>query len=328
MRSYWSRSRFPGGATLAGATALTLTLFAAVPSAARAQGDELDSVCAGGLTGPVAECYLAAAAVRLIHPRVGTGLWGGSPMPGSASTLGMRLGSLPRLSTSGRLIVVPMELPPLTDRSVDDGSRALAAGLSGQTTIGLLPGWSPLPTVGGFMSLDGAVRASWLLLPGGQGFDQGSVLGASLGLRLGLLRESFTLPGISVTGSYGRSTNVTFGDPQGSGDGHIQGAVAHWGLAGTASKRVGPVGVTAGATLDRYTSAVEFSYRGAPLGGQRADAATDRFSVFGNVSWTFLILHAALEAGWQESPVPEGIPSSVSLDPTGWWAGLAIRLSI
>lgn len=302
-----------------------LALFA--PRAAHAQ-DDLSVACASQAADQAAECFLAASAVRLIHPRVGTALWGGSPVPGSASTLGMRLGSMPRFSASGRTVLLPMELPPLPDRSVSAGSEALAVAFSAQTTMGILTGWSPLPTVGGFLSLDGIVRGSWLLLPGGQGFEEGSVLGGSLGLRLGLLRESFTLPGVSLTGAYGRSTRFAFGDPGGTGDGHIESAVDNWSLTGAASKRIGPVGLTGGVARARYAGDVEFSYSGQPQGPERADASTYRWSAFGNVSWTLLILHAAVEAGWQEAPVPEGIPTSVSIDPSGWWVGVALRLSI
>lgn len=316
--SYWSR------------LALAAALLGVVPATTHAQDDDLAATCrAAG--DPGAECFLAASAVRLIHPRVGTALWGGSPVPGSASTLGMRLGSIPRFTVAGRVVVVPMELPPLRDRSQSQGSRALAAALSGQTTVGILPGWSPLPTVGGFMSLDATVRGSLLLLPDDKGFEDGSVLGGAVAVRLGLLRESFTLPGVSVTGSYGRSTGFSFGDPA-TDDGHIHGAIGNWSLTGAVTKRVGPVGMTGGVALDRYTGDVEFSYRPVPPAGARvhetARADTDRWSAFGNLSWTFLVFHASLEAGWQEAPTPEELPASVSVDPTGWWAGLAFRLSI
>lgn len=314
-------------ATLAMALACAFAAGLVLPRPAHAQ-DDLAAVCAAHPVGPAAECHLAASAVRLIHPRVGTALWGGSPVPGSASTLGMRLGSLPRFSVSGRVVMLPMELPPLADRGVTEGSRALTGGVSAQVTLGILPGWSPLPTVGGFLSLDGVARGSWLHLPRGQGFEDGGVLGGSLGLRLGVLRESFTLPGVSVTGAYGRSTGFAFGDPVGAGDGgHIDGAVENWSLTGAVTRRVGPVRLTGGAALDRYTGDVELSYRGQPP-PERVAAATDRWSAFGNVSWTLLVMHAVLEAGWQESPMPAGLPESITVDPTGWWAGLALRLSI
>lgn len=307
-----------------------VALLAAFPFSVRAQSDDLDAACASAPFATAGECYIAAAAVRTIHPRVGTALWGGSPVPGTASTLGMRFGSFPRVSVSGRLIVLPMELPPLPNRvgGANESARAFTAGLSGQTTVGILPGWSPLPTIGGMFAVDGIGRASWLHLPDGQGFQQANVFGGLLGLRLGLFRESFTLPGVSVTGSYGLSTKVGFGDPADRGDGHIESRIGNWNVTGAATKRVGPVGLTAGAAMDRYAGDVEFSYVGGPPAGDQADAVTDRWSAFANVSLTLLIFHASLEGGWQESPVPHGLPADVTVDPTGWWAGLAFRMSI
>lgn len=326
---------FRSAALILGVVLLGLVLD---PNPLRAQSDDLDAACASAPGALSSECYLSAAAVRLIHPRVGTALFGGSPVPGTASTLGMRLGSLPRFSVSGRTIVLPLELPPLRERvsslppmpnrPATEGTRALAFGLSGQSTVGLLSGWSPLPTVGGVLSVDAIGRASWLHLPGGQGFHDTNVLGASLGLRIGALRESFTLPGVSVTGSYGRSTSITFGEPRDPSGGHINSGVGNWSLTGALTKRIGAVGLTGGVALDRYTGDVEFSYVGGPLAGERADAATDRWSAFVNASWTFLILHASLEAGWQEAPTPAGLPPGTELDPTGWWIGTALRMSI
>ena len=270
----------------------------------------------------------------MVQPRVALALLGGSPVPGTASTLGMRIGSFPRLSFSGRLSVVPMEIPPLVDRSDGEGTGALMAGLSGQATVGLLTGWSPLPTVGGLFSLDLIARASWASLPEEKGFRDGSVWGWSAGLRLGALRESFTLPGISLTGSYGRTGHVALGDPRGAGA-YIDGAIADWNATLAASKRIGPVGVTAGVAWDRYTSEVDFAFPGpGSVPGEQvqvqdvADATTERWSAFTNVSWTFLIAHGSLEAGWQEAPVPDGLPSDVTVDPAGWWVGAALRLSI
>jgi hypothetical protein len=250
----------------------------------------------------------------------------------------MRLGSFPRFSLSGRTILLPMELPPLADRAVNlepmpslrsgEGVSALAFGLSGQATVGLLSGWSPLPTVGGVLAVDAIGRASWLHLPGDQGFDGTSVWGGSLGVRVGALRESFTLPGVSVTGSYGRSTSFTFGEPDDPTGGHVETGVGNWNVTGAVTKRIGALGFTGGVAFDRYTGDVEFSYVGGPVGGARADADTDRWSAFANASWTFLILHASLEAGWQESPVPGGLPQGTTLDPAGWWVGTALRMSI
>lgn len=305
---------------------LLLVLMPAIlPTSVGAQDDDLAGACAA-VSNP--ECQVAAAAVRTIHPRVGLALWGGNPVPGTASTLGMRLGSVPRFSGSSRVVVLPVELPPLPDRSADEASRATAVGLSTQLSVGILQGISPLPTVGGFLALDAVGRASWFLLPDGQGFADDNVLGASLGLRLGLLRESFTMPGLSLTGSYGQSTRFAFGDPAGGGDGFIEGGIGNLNLTAATTKRVGLVSLTAAGSLDRYMTAVDFRYPGGPSAAQTATGITDRWSVLGNVSWTFMILHASLEAGWQQAPVPDGLPAAVVVNPTGWWAGAALRLSI
>lgn len=321
MSSSWSR---PGAALLA-----VVAVLMAWPSAPlAAQADDLDATCESVVQGPDAECFLAAAAVRLIHPRVGIGLWGGNPVPGSASTLGMRLGSVPRVSSTGRLVMVPIELPPLRDRAVGESTRGMAFGASTQVTVGVLTGWSPLPTVGGLLSLDVTGRASLLTLPVSAGFEGGPVLGWSAGARLGLLRESFTMPGLSLTGSYGRSSSFSYGASDGTDQGYIEGAVSALSAKAVASKRVGPAGLLLGASMSRYSSTVDFSYATAPSVGQTAAAATDRWAVFANLSWTLLIFNASVEAGWQEAPVPTGLPGDVSINPTGWWVGAGFRTSL
>lgn len=293
------------------------------PNTARAQDDDLAATCAASSS----ECYLAAAAVRLVQPRVGLALWGGSPVPGSASTLGMRLGSFPRVSVAGRLTLVPMELPPLADLADDAGERGYSVGVSGQSTIGVFSGFSPAPTVGGVLSIDAIARLSWASLPGEDRFDEGGVIGGSAGVRVGVIRESFTLPGVSLTGSYGHSSTFAYGQP-GRGDGSMEGGVGGWNATLAVSKRLGPIGLTGGAAWDRYTSRVDLEYPGGPAGGESADARTERWSAFVNASWTVLIFHGSLEAGWQEAPTPERLPSGVSVDPVGWWLGAGFRVTI
>lgn len=310
--------------------ALAVALAAAGVLAPAAAQDGLDGLCTPGVA-LTEECYLAAASVRGIQQRIGVALWGGSPMPGSASTLGMRLGSFPRMSFSARVLLVPTTLPPLTDRSTDESRTAWVTALSAQGTVGLFSGFSPMPTVGGVLSLDATARASWAPLPSDKGFD-GGVWGWMVGVRLGALRESFTLPGISVAGSYGHSSEVTFGDPEAATtDGFWQGSVSD--LKGTlaATKRIGPVGLTGGVAWDRYGSDVRVGYRATPAAPQtvtETDAVTERWSAFVDASWTLLVFHGILEAGWQETPEPEGLPTGVDGDAAGWWAGLSFRLSI
>jgi hypothetical protein len=336
--SYWRSGRSRDGKNRSGRQVgrvrlggLLCVLAVAVtwPGPVRAQSDDLAAACSGN-----PECSLAAATVRLLYPRVGLGLFGGSAVLGSASTVGMRIGSRPRISLSLRGVLVPVELttlpyrvvldPPVPPRSTQ-GDRRVTPGLAGQVAFGILGGWSPEATVGGVGSLDGLLRVSWLGLPADD--FEGGAMGVSAALRFGLLRESFTLPGISITGGYGRSTTFTYGDPERPSNGFVRGAVGDWKATAAVSRTVGPVGINAGVSFDRYTGDVEFAYTGAQE-QQTAASTTDRWSAYGDVSLTRLVYHFALEGGWQSAPQPGGLPSDVVLDPVGWWLAASFRLSI
>jgi hypothetical protein len=279
-----------------------------------------------------AECLLAVASMRAVQERIGIALWGGNPVPGTASTLGMRLGSTPRLSASTRLALVPVDLPPLLDRTADGSRRGLIPGLAAQATVGLLQGWSPLPTVGGVLSLDGIGALAFAPLPRGHGF-QNSAVAWSVGARVGLMRESFTLPGVSLTTSYGRSNAVALGDPaSASHDGFARGAISDLNATLAASQRISALRITGGVAFDRYASRARIGYQPEAGGGERVEVAgrltTDRRSWFANAAWTALIFHGIAEVGWQEVPDPTGLPAGVRVDPAGWWAALAFRVSI
>lgn len=298
----------------------------AVAGGAAAQA-ELGGVCAGA-TAPF-ECNLAAATAQVIQPRVALALWGGNPVPGTGSTVGFRVGSSPRITGTVRLRAVPTTLPPLLDRTRNDARTGLATGLGLQSSVGLVHGTSPLPTVGGFLSVDAIGRLAVARLPTRKGFDHGAVWGGALGLRLGLLRESFTLPGLSITGTYGRSTTVTFGDPElVTTAGLMRGSVSALSATAVASRMVFGLRLAGGVSWDRFASRVTLHYDGAPIGGSLgADAVLRRWSGFGSLTWSRLIYHAAVEIGVQETPTFGTLPAGVDLDPAGWWLGLAFRVT-
>ena len=310
---------------------LTGALVAAVavgaPAPAPAQ-DDLDDACAAAAS---PRCAVAAAAVRLIHPRIGTALWGGNPVPGTASTLGMRLGSRPRISVSGRIALVPVELPPLLDAGRNEGSGALLPGVGVRATIGVLNGFSPMATVGGVFSVDAIAGLSWAALPSGDGFPD-DAWGWAVGLRVGALRESFTLPGVSLTGSWARSTDVRFGDPEGATtDGALEGPISNLNATLAVTKRIARIGVTAGAAWDRYAGDVRVSYAsvpGGPVTRLDAEAVTRRWSGFASATYTSLVFHTTVELGWQQAPQPRDVPATVSLDPAHLWVAFAFRVSI
>jgi hypothetical protein len=325
----WRSCRSGPGAAAATFLALAGALTTAAPAGAQS---DLGGYCAVFANRATEPCVTGRLVMAGVHPRIGLGLFGGSPVPGTASTLGMRLGSTPRFSVSGRLVLVPVEVPGTATSPA--GEASLMPGFSTQGTVGLFSGWSPLPTVGGVLAVDAIVRASWLHVPGQDGgsggFDEGSAWGLAGGLRVGILRESFTLPGVSITGSYGRSTSLTYVDPSGF---ETRGRIGDWNATAAATKRIGPVGVTAGAAYDRYTAELDFGYGlDSASPSTTLDGSVGRWSAFTNVSWTFLILHGSLEAGWQGDPdgadLPEAGVITLDFDPPGWWLGAALRLSI
>lgn len=277
-----------------------------------------------------AECMLAVATVRAVQERVGTALWGGNPVPGTASTLGMRIGSSPRYSASASLSLVPATLPPLLDRAASRGERVQIPGLSLVGAVGVLPGWSPLPTVGGVFSMDLLGGVSVARLPGE--FRESAAVGWQAGVRVGALRESFTTPGVSLTGSYGRSGSITYGDPTGATtDGYTRGSVSDLNATLAASRRISALRLTGGVAVDRYATDARVGYRPPELASPipaRGSVTTTARSWFANATWTTLIYHSSVELGWQESADPDGLPAHVRYRPSSWWAGVAFRVSI
>jgi hypothetical protein len=78
-----------------------------------------------------------------------------------------------------------------------DDEKGIARTINLDAAVGILSGWSIAPTIGGFASLDLIGSVGHLMMP-----DEFSEAGKSwaVGARVGILRESFTAPGVSVTG--------------------------------------------------------------------------------------------------------------------------------
>jgi hypothetical protein len=155
-------------------------------------------------------CALAAGVARDLMGDVSLLAGGGSEVPGQSTTLGRRIGGSPRFAVSlgagGQSVVVP-ELGASGGGEASPFLPVVQVGLG----LGLFDGFSLLPTVGGFLSVDLVGQASFLFFPEAEGFD-GRVDVLSIGARVGLLRESFTLPGVTVSVSRRLSGSLGFGD--------------------------------------------------------------------------------------------------------------------
>jgi len=313
------------------------------PAPVHAQPLDIVNRCATGEGSDAARevCRLAAQAIEISQPRIGLAAAGGNPVPGTASTIGMRLASTPRVSVAARTTGVWVRLPPVRDVSRREGNGFILPSINVDGAVGVFQGFSPVPTVGGVGSIDVLASFGLVAAPGASGISNGSTGTIGAGVRLGILRESFLFPGVSLTGSYRRLGTITVGDPdldRDDGFYRLSGnSVA--GVRATVGKRILSVGATAGVGYDRFRSNVRVGAR--DPAGEGAESwirfgvdgvSTTRFTAFANVAWTMMILNLVGELGWQSGGerVPGELPPGVRVEPgrRGLFGSLAARLTI
>jgi len=315
-------------------------------------------------------CLMAAQAVESAQPQLGILTAGGNPTLGTASAGGLRFGFMPRVSATARLNLVFIRLPDILAEQVGGAGQRLnetlgipAPALGATATVGVLPGFSPLPLVGGVGAVDLIGSATWLPFRalGLDGFGEESPdISWGAGVRLGLLRESFVMPGVSVSLMHRRLGHVRFGNvcpspiqsgPVTQGDGYTRESglcpgggdpaefdfdLRSWNTRAAVSKRLLGVGLTAGVGHDRHSSGVGFGFETPEMPAtdyvrfREIDLASGRTSLFANASFTVLVATLALEAGWMQGAegVPE-FPRTADFDPRGgtFFGSLGARLS-
>lgn len=284
-------------------------LFVVCAADARAQSD----VCP-----PDVFCqHIDVAEVSLA--RAGIALSGGNPVPGASSTLGMRLRALPRLSVAGRVTGARMKFTDLTDPSDPGEFSSIARSLNVDVAVGIFGGFSLLPTVGGFGSIDLLGSYGKLSLSDDDGFQDDPTSWA-IGARLGILRESFTAPGISVSAMYrkiGDFDNL-IDDPSIADDETVIRLENNRALSlrATVGKRILMLGATAGIGYDKYSSDMELGFAMTPPVSQEIDRSAT--TIFGNLSWTMLILNIVGEGGVQRIKDGDSAP----------YGSLAVRIAL
>lgn len=317
----------------------------ALPSGAWGQQSDIGAPCtAPGLSSSAREfCGTVAQAVESAQPQLGILVAGGNPTLGVASTGGLRLGSLPRVSAIAKVNLVLVRLPEIlaeqaggTAQRLNESTGLPAPAVSGTVSVGLFPGVRLAPTLGGIGSVDLLGSATWLPFTAFdlEGFGDGSAQVAyGGGVKVGLLRESFLTPGVAVSVLYRSLGTVSYGDvcpgterdPAGAqlligrcigeGDrGEFSFDLADWSTRAAIGKRLLGVGLTAGIGYDRLSSDIGFGFRdtGNSLGGAGTAFArvrglqldNDRWSAFANASITGLFATLALEAGWLQGSEP------------------------
>lgn len=309
---------------VAAAFALAALTALAAPPAGHAQ--DLREQCT------VQFCRDLADAAAIIQPRVGISATGGNPVAGTASTLGMRLGSTPRISVGLRATASRVSGPPVTRTGSVGDLGFTAVSLSLDASAGIFHGVRLLPTVGGFGSVDVLGSVGIRPLPGGSAYEGAGATWA-LGARVGILRESFTAPGVSVSAMYRSLGSFSYGDRDLERYDAFMSLESYrvTSVRATVGKRVLGVGLSGGVGHDRYRAdaTVRFREPQAPAHVEVREngMAENRNSVFGNAAMTFMILNVSAELGWQEGGAAgPGVQRKVGKG--GLFGGLAVRLVI
>ena len=259
-------------------------------------------------------CLRMGEAAELAQVRTGIGLAGGNPVAGASSTLGMRLGAIPRVTIAGRMTGVQLNVPNTTSANASNDLGNFPRSLNVDAAVGVYSGLSLLPTVGGFGSIDLVASYGSLGLP--DEFVQGSIQSWAVGVRLGILRESFTAPGVSITGMYRNIDDVQLGSTLGPADGpgtfFRLSDTKLWSARATVGKRILMLGATAGIGWDRFKSNAEAQDAG-NFDVTADDFSNSRTTIFGNLSWTMLILNIVGEGGVQKGGPDDTLYGSLAI---------------
>jgi hypothetical protein len=345
--------------------AAVLALAFAAPAGLAAQND-IDDVCDrfSGNANLQGRCTSVAQAVDAAQPQLGILMAGGNPTLGTASTGGVRLGVLPRVSAGLRLNVVFARLPDIREEDSESGEvspdkfSVPAPAIGGNVSIGVFPGISVAPMVGGFGAIDllGSATVLPVSLAGVEGLEKNPVSWGA-GARIGLLRESFITPGVSVSVMYRRMGEIQFGDVcegdegaavgggsdascTGEGDfGEISFGLSNVSTRAAVSKRLLGFGLTAGLGYDRFDTGADLAFRGPSTGGSArpvyrfsdVQVDNDRWSAFVNGSFTLLVGSIVAEAGWLQGAEPiSGFPARSDFDPKEgtFFGSIGARLSL
>lgn len=306
--------------------AAVVALAALAASGAAQTPASLAASCVSG-GGESSRCLTAATTAYSLMGHMGllSGAW--AAVPGTASNLGTRVGGGPRMSFFARISAASWGLPD-PGGSSEETSPVVPATHIG-AAAGIFDGFRLMPTVGGFLATDVFGHASFLLPSGSDGFT-GAVRAYTVGVRVGLFREGFTLPGASVSVARRFVGSEGFGD---LGDGDVSEVTIDpsvTSVRATVGKDLFAVELLAGFGWDDYsgdaTVLVPDGAGGAVVTSGPVDGS--RRLYFGSAAMTFsLVLTLSVEVGWAEglAPVPgftgEHDPASGSA-----FGGLSARL--
>lgn len=307
---------------------------------ARAQGDLLQRCAVDGLShngvalpGAVVSQYnqLCAQVVNtfsVMQPGVGIAFSGGNPTLGTGSTLGTRLGMIPRVSASVRANIALAEMPQLFDKYsavIGDGQSLQPmpragiplGSLQADLAIGVFNGLAF-----GLGSVDLLGSVSMVPKINDLGMTE-SIMNFGGGARVGILKQGILMPGLSISGMYRKMGEMSFGDLS-THPGSFASDLSNLSLRAVASKGLLILDLAVGAGYDRYSSDVTLGWKmtcettecrsangGQPLALQNqvsGSIETSTWNVFANAGLSLLFLNIVGEVGYQKAA--DGLDSS------------------
>lgn len=341
------------------------------PGPALTQGSDLVAPCQRPEVASSRDfCIAVAQAVASAQPQLGILIAAGNPTPGTAGSEGLRFLGLPRLSAGVKVNGVLATVPDVIDSDGRSGAvgelEVVAPALSGVVTAQLFPGFTASPILRGIGSLDLIATLTWLPFDafGADRFVKGSELSYGVGARLGVLREGFVTPAVSLSvirralgdleaGDVCRDEVATISDTGGQFDFQL-GACAgsgdaaeyafdlvDWSGRAIIGKHLLGLGLAAGVGYDTFRSDLRFGLETdcpssvpgrcfARVSGLETE--TDRWSAFANTSLSATVFTVATEVGWLQGSDPvRGFDEARSQFDAGrgtWFGSVGVRVAL
>ncbi len=272
-----------------------------------AQGVEsLRDACATGASeSALTPCADGALAALGLQHGYGLLAAAAGPIPASPSTAGNRLQGSPRWIFDAGVSWTSFNRPDLTDGQRRD-RRSLQGAPRLTVAAGLFEGLSPGPTVGGVGAIDLVAEARLLPVTAMDGLS-GRVASWGAGARIGVVRESFSLPGVTLSVMHRRTGTLRYGDPDADG---VQARVAPnvTSLRTVVGKDLWEIGVSGGVQRDRIRGdgAVRVMDEGTEQRSGAVSLPADRTTWFLAFNRTWVVTQFAAELGWSPGPDPVG----------------------
>ena len=307
--------------------ALTCSLLAA-----KAQGQATE--CAAFAGNPERICTAAVDATRALHPLLGVLISGGNPVLGTGGPLGAG-----HVSITARVNTIEVALPRLSydgsSSTVPRGQEVYAPAPIVEAAVGV---YSGLPS--GLLAVDALGSAQ--LVPAGV-FDDFRVdpdarrigdvaLGLGIGARVGLLRESAALPGVSVSAMRRDLPAITYGDVTAGDEFQYAVNLRATNLRLVASKQFTALDLAAGLGWDKYTgdALIQVGDVGFGVPDVPVELSNSRVQAFANVGLGLGVARLVAEGGYLGGKDQDLTTDFEDLDTTDgkFFAGLGLRLGL